>query len=481
MSAPGSSSLSLLKWDNGFQLASSAAVTAVVIIFVLFPVTLRPPKKFFPRAPEWLSFTFDFGWAPVVGCCVLAAMRVLTVEGIVAGLRGNDAIKPWSIIIIFFGLAYISISFDCTGAFEFLALLAVKKSGKSASKLFFYFWLVTSVVTVTASNDVAILTITPIIIHFTKRMNLNQEAFLLTEFMAANIWSMTLFIGNPTNIIVGIAYKMSFLGYTLWMGIPAICCGVLHFLMMRLIMNKSLPAELDVSKIGPVNPFSAIRTKWGAAFGCLTMGSCITLLCVSYWLKVELWLLCAAFCGLYLIHDVCVDLFCRKSTRHSHSAAALPVPLETVGNATLAQEKDLEAQTDAKPALLSVSKQLEETEAGVPEVTKKTTPEFVAFLKSKLSGRFPTLYEVLGRMPWKILPFVLGMFVLVQCLKDVGWVGHAAQAIVFSSRSSFVLSVFVSTSTATTKTKKQKAHTSTASPPLPFISSLGSFRLRQRS
>lgn len=57
--------------------------------------------------------------------------------------------------------------------------------------------------------------------------------------------------------------------------------------------------------------------------------------------------------------------------------------------------------------------------------------------------RLPTISAVGRRMPWKILPFVLGMFVLVQCLKDVGWVNNAAYLVTKISLNNTIFSTFV--------------------------------------
>lgn len=67
-----------------------------------------------------------------------------------------------------------------------------------------------------------------------------MQPYLLAEFAAANLWSMALFVGNPTNIIVAQAYKMSFVGYSKWMLLPTLggclllwlstrCCALRQF------------------------------------------------------------------------------------------------------------------------------------------------------------------------------------------------------------------------------------------------------------
>lgn len=482
-----------LIWDNIYGLIASAIVTVCVIYFVLRPVTLRPPKDFRRRhhLPSWLCFPIDYATAPIIGVVLLLILQVFSFQGVYNGLKGNENIQPYTIIVIFFGLAYMSISFDCTGSFEFLALLAIRKSGTSAKKLYAYFWIVTSFVTVVASNDVAILTITPIICHFTQKMRLNPIPFLLMEFMAANIWSMTLFIGNPTNIIVGIAYKMSFVGYTMWMGIVAVVSGVLHFFIMKFMVRKDLEAPMDPSAAAGVVPSSVIKSKFGAIFGCICLGTCIILLCISYWIGVELYVLCGIFWAIYLVKDIAWDIatgFCCKRHPVALHKKFTPLPTESpaIGMEELGTPKIPTAMSvspepsegvlsedkskiscvspsqdivpSESPASLGSSGEEKSGESDEEDEEEEMTvviddPEFnddgeeEVPLKerfwNKVGTKLPTISAVGRRMPWKILPFVLGMFVLVQCLKDVGWVNNAAYLVSKISLNNTIFSTFV--------------------------------------
>lgn len=57
------------------------------------------------------------------------------------------------------------------------------------------YFLLASVLTVLTSNDVVILTLTPIVIHFAKVTKTDPAPLLFLEFYAANTWSMALLIG----------------------------------------------------------------------------------------------------------------------------------------------------------------------------------------------------------------------------------------------------------------------------------------------
>ena len=69
-------------------------------------------------------------------------------------------------------------------------------------RVYIAFWLLSSVITVMTSNDIVILTLTPIIVYFASYTKADPVPFLFVQFFSSNIWSMFLIIGNPTNIIV---------------------------------------------------------------------------------------------------------------------------------------------------------------------------------------------------------------------------------------------------------------------------------------
>jgi arsenical pump membrane protein len=80
------------------------------------------------------------------------------------------------------------------------ARLAVKimyLSGGSGLKLIVMYTALSSCITLFTSNDICIMTLTPIISYCAKVSNVDSTPFVVAQFVVANIWSMALFIGNP--------------------------------------------------------------------------------------------------------------------------------------------------------------------------------------------------------------------------------------------------------------------------------------------
>ncbi len=325
---------------------SSVALVATISVFlmVLF-LTMKQPKV---RLPFLLKSTrIDYDMAPIIGVVVLA-LFAFGRESVVDGIRGTPSIRPYSILILFMSLAYICRSLDVTGFFEYLSLVAARKAGNSGRRLFVYFFVLTSILTLFTSNDIVILTMTPIICYYAKNTRSDPIPYLIAQFFAANLWSMALYIGNPTNIIVAQAHQIPFLEYTKWMGLPTVVAGVACFALLWLVFRKRIPESIEAPTTAP---HEALKDRHGAIFGTICLGICVILLSISQWLPVEIWTIPFTIGLVMLLRDIRVYYF---STRNDNG----------------------------------------------------------------LTARLPTL----RMMPWKVVPFLIGHFIMVENLYSSGWI-----------------------------------------------------------
>lgn len=298
-------------------------------------------------------FIIDFAWAPLLAVAVLLLLGQADPAAVLAGITGNGTIKPLTIIVLFFSLAYVCISIDMTGLFKFVALHAASGAGTSARKLFMTFFGLSAVFTVFTSNDIVILTLTPIILYFCKYTGMKPWPFLAAQFLAANIFSTTLYIGNPTNIIVAQAYGIGFVEYSAWMVLPTLAAGGTCLLLAWRVLGKDLPPAFTPPP--GMDPREALTDKPGAIIGSCALASCLALLVVAPVFHWDMGLICLAFAVGLLVKDALHDRLDRRRARG-----------EIPGGSRLRR--------------------------GVT------------------------------RVPWKIMPFVLGMFVLVELLDRAGWV-----------------------------------------------------------
>jgi Na+/H+ antiporter NhaD/arsenite permease-like protein len=383
-------------------------------IFIVKPVTLKLFANF--------NLTLDYGTAPPLGVILLLVTTSIGSEELIRGILGSDTQQPYSIFILFFTLAYICISLDLTGVFEWIAGRVAQRAQSSASnvRLFIYFTLLSAVLTLFTSNDIVILTLTPTLISYCNMKGLDPEPYLMSCFIAANCWSAALYIGNPTNIIVADAFRLTFTEYSEWMMLPAVVTGMMAMLTTLLVYRRQIltQATADCRVGSPVR----LKKPTEALFGMSCLLLCLITLIITSFYAIPVWMVTLPFAVLVLCKDIIMD--CRL--------------LIGKQNPTL----------DNKP-FHRESQELQALGSTGPEAGESKTVRIVNESRPENSYILP---QAISRMPWKIGPFVIAMFILVEALDSTGWVnlmGRGLQPLASADRSPlFVTVVFTGITSA---------------------------------
>lgn len=360
---------------------------------------IRSPEL---KIPEGLkTIRLDFSSAPIIGVLILLITQTISLNDVLFGIVGNEQIQPWAIMILFFSLAYICVSLDSSGIYNYLALKAVVATKGSGMKLFFAFFFLSSAFTVITSNDIVILTLTPIISYFTTQTKTDPIPYLMAQFFASNIWSITLLIGNPTNIIVGLAFNISFVKYTAWMLLPAIASGFTCLLLVWLVFRKRIPVKVDMPSF---DPSLGLRDKFAAIYGLTCLISCLILLAISEWTHIPVWTVTLFFGVLMLVRDIYADF--RDFHWHKKN---IPYKLQPT-------------HEDAHDTIV-----MQSVESGTLHDDHHDETSPFNFNPPKLSWKEGCTMTTVNRLPWKIVPFVLGMFIMVASLDSTGWISIFAK------------------------------------------------------
>jgi arsenical pump membrane protein len=209
------------------------------------------------------NFCLDtFFIAPLLGAIAVLSfgwLGLIDYSELGASLIGQSSINPLQILVLFLSMSFLSIVLDEAGFFSFIAAKVALKAKNSQFMLFLLLYILTSVLTTFTSNDIVILTFTPFIIFFAKHAKINPIPYLVSEFVAANSWSILFLIGNPTNIYLGESFRIGFFEYFSKMWLAAVLAGLIGFFAMLLVFHKMLKAPFSSSVDKPVlkNPFLA--------------------------------------------------------------------------------------------------------------------------------------------------------------------------------------------------------------------------------
>lgn len=238
-------------------------------------------------------------------------------------------------------MSCISIFLDEVGFFSHLAKWTLSKVKKSQLVLFITLYVFVSVLTMFTSNDIIILTLTPFILFFCKNAKISPIPYLVSEFIAANTWSMIFIIGNPTNIYLASSFGIDFVEYFKVMFVPTLLTGIFEFLILFLLFRNKLkdpiiPQEISLEKQNI--PLTVI--------GLIILGICTIFLVISGYFDIPMYLISAISFGVLVVVSLAYYLI------------------------------------------------------------KKEAPK--------------ELGKTIIRAPWKIVPFVIGMFILVLALEKYG-------------------------------------------------------------
>ncbi|GAN09330.1 conserved hypothetical protein [Mucor ambiguus] len=346
------------------------------------------------------------------------------------------------------------------------------------------------------SNDVVILTGTVFLSYFTKVSDIRPTAFLMSEFTTANIASMALYIGNPTNVVVSEAYNISFITYSAWMLLPTVVCILLAYIVLRILFRGDyyLPRHIQPPD---ADPKSVLIDPQGAIFGLVLLACCLLTLVGTSFAHVPVWMVTLPFAFVMFLRDIRHDLgisfshyfnIKRRFPRpflntaahdqvlvygsenqshheiqldvlntppttmlHSQSTSALGAQGQQdqvdIGTASLggsskisAEEQEQVGQKNLRfrsstplEAQRTVDQVAVVEDDGISLISTAKQPKskyLKPFYRASrwFGSRFPTLKAVFMRMPWSILPFSLGMFILIEALAQEGWVGIFATA-----------------------------------------------------
>ncbi|MEM3420778.1 MAG: ArsB/NhaD family transporter [Candidatus Hadarchaeum sp.] len=296
----------------------------------------------------------DYGLAPLLGVLVLLVVGSINLDTISRGIFGSDMVTPYAIIILIITLSYICVSLDYTGLFEYVSLHFARASKGYGRRLFIYFFLLSSLLTLVTDNDIVILTMTPIIFYYSQRARVNPVPYLIAQFFAANILSMTLYIGNPANIIAADSVGVTFLEFSKWMLIPSVVAMITCLAFLVLVFWKNLPVKTEMPD---VDPKLAIKNKWGAIFGTVLFITTIVLMSIpTSILRMPLWVLTSISAGIMVLFDIL----------------------------------------------------------------------YYHFVGPNMAGHRSSISIIGSRMPWKTIPFVLGLFIIVEDLVSKGWTDFLA-------------------------------------------------------
>jgi arsenical pump membrane protein len=219
------------------------------LIILVTMVTMLVSFRYFPSF-KINQITIQSYWViTTIGAIAVWIASSFSFAFIDLALAGAGTINPIRILGLFFSFTLLAIFLDEVGLIKYLAYLAIRRAGQHQLTLFIAWYLITALLTILTANDIVILTLTPFIIYFSRHAKISPIPYLVSQFVAANTWSMMFIIGNPTNIYLASIFGIPFIDYFQVMIIPTLFTGLAGFTLLLLIFYPVLKSPLQSSSI----------------------------------------------------------------------------------------------------------------------------------------------------------------------------------------------------------------------------------------
>ena len=144
----------------------------------------------------------------------------------VVAIGGQPIERAWSgvdvpTLLLLFAMMVVSAQFRLAGFYTHVSrqLVALQVS---PPRLLALVVGLAGLLSAVLTNDIVCLAMAPVLVEGCTRRKLDPLPFLLALACAANVGSAATLIGNPQNILIGQALKLSFTGYLIDAGVPAL-------------------------------------------------------------------------------------------------------------------------------------------------------------------------------------------------------------------------------------------------------------------
>ena len=158
------------------------------------------------------------------------------------------------------------------GLFDFLAALAARNAGGSATRLFFLMYCVGTVVTVFMSNDATAVVLTPAVLAVTQAVKAKKPLpYLYICAFIANAASFVLPISNPANLVIFRDHMPTLVAWLARFALPSALSIVVTYIVLRLMLRESLVQKIEAKVDVPMLSGAGKTTGWGIIAMALVM------------------------------------------------------------------------------------------------------------------------------------------------------------------------------------------------------------------
>jgi Na+/H+ antiporter NhaD/arsenite permease-like protein len=171
--------------------------------------------------------------AVLLGACLYLVFHFIPFHEAVEHIDTN-------VIFLLLGMMLIvKITEEC-GVFEFVAIRAAKTVKADPKQFLVVLFLITALFSALLDNVTTVLLISPVTLLLATQMEMNAMPFIITEILASNIGGTATLIGDPPNIMIGSAAKLTFTDFLFNLAPVVVIISAVTIVILLIIFHSSL-------------------------------------------------------------------------------------------------------------------------------------------------------------------------------------------------------------------------------------------------
>lgn len=190
----------------------------------------------------------------------LVGAAALLLAGAINSLEAYSAIDMDTIVLLF-SMMIINGNLRLSGFFKILSSKIIRFA-RTPYQLLTLIIFSSGILSAFFLNDTIVIVYTPLIIEVVRTLKRNPVPYLIGVALSANIGSAMTIIGNPQNMIIGIASGITFADYMAYQIIPSVSGLLATLIVLRFVYKKEFyQTYFDEIKTEEVKPYKPLLIK----------------------------------------------------------------------------------------------------------------------------------------------------------------------------------------------------------------------------
>jgi Na+/H+ antiporter NhaD/arsenite permease-like protein len=191
----------------------------------------------------------------LLGGVLMVTLKILPSE---KAFRSIDL----NVIFLLIGMMIIVHITSESGLFQWVAIKIAKTVRGEPFPLMLFLMVITAIFSALLDNVTTILLLGPVTILITEQLKIDSIPFLIAEVIASNIGGTATLIGDPPNILIGSASKLSFNEFALNLSPIAIIILIVTIINFKFIFGNKMHVARDLkAKVMDIDASRALRDK----------------------------------------------------------------------------------------------------------------------------------------------------------------------------------------------------------------------------